>query len=314
MVPVLILMVAAGGVGGLFLMRSRSARAIPALEARLGRFGITPQAPVVVEGGDRRAVSRNVEHLLGHTRLAQKIGTKLERADIKATPSEFIAIWAAIVGGGIVVGLIVHGIIGSAGLGLAGVVLPYLYLGRRQKKRAKAFENQLADMAQMMGNSMRAGFSILQSMALVSEEGPSPAKDEFQRVVTEVELGLPLDVALDHLMERMPSEDLGLMIVAINVQRQVGGNLAEILAVISETVRARVRFQRDLRSMTAQARYSSYIITALPIGVGVAINLLDQPYESYLYTHTGGNIMLGIAIAMISLGFFFLSRLAKIEV
>jgi tight adherence protein B len=169
-------------------------------------------------------------------------------------------------------------------------------------------------MAQMMGNSMRAGFSILQSMELVGHEAPKPGKDEFERVVTEVKLGLTLETALDHLQQRMPGEEIELAVVAINVQRQVGGNLAEILMVIAQTVRERVRFKRDLRALTAQARYSSYIITALPIAVAIVINFMDRPYESFLYTSTMGHIMLGISICMLSLGFFFLSRIADIEV
>jgi hypothetical protein len=105
----------------------------------------------------------------------------------------------------------------------------------------------------MMGNSMRAGFSIIQSMELVGNEGPSPAS-EFERVVTEIRLGLPVDVALDHLLNRLPGEDLELMVVAINVQRQIGGNLSEILTVISETIRQRVQFEGELKTLTTQGR------------------------------------------------------------
>jgi tight adherence protein B len=104
------------------------------------------------------------------------------------------------------------------------------------------------------------------------------------------------------------------MVVAILVQRQIGGNLSEILMVISETIRERVRFERDLKALTAQARYSSYIITGLPVGVAVVINFMDHPYESYLYTAMLGHIMLGIAVSMLSAGFFFLNRIANIEV
>jgi tight adherence protein B len=173
---------------------------------------------------------------------------------------------------------------------------------------------QLADLAQMMGNSMRAGFSIMQSLELVANEAPSPASEEFERVVTEVKLGLPLETALDHLKQRMPSEDIELMVVAIGIQRQIGGNLAEIMMIMSKTIRERVRFGRDLRTMTAQARYSSYIITGLPIAVGIIINLLDPGYEKYLYTTLIGNVMIGAAVVMLVMGFFVLSRIANIEV
>ncbi|GAC1462103.1 MAG: hypothetical protein PVSMB1_12760 [Gemmatimonadaceae bacterium] len=112
----------------------------------------------------------------------------------------------------------------------------------------------------------------------------------------------------------MPGEDIELMVVAINVQRQIGGNLSEILAVISKVIRERVRFERDLRTLTAQARLSSYIITALPVFVAVVINFMDAPYESYLYTSTVGHLMLFGSVCLLGLGFFFLKRIANIEV
>jgi tight adherence protein B len=230
------------------------------------------------------------------------------------TPSEFVSFALAGFVVAMLIGLLIRGALGLFVLGVAALIAPWFYLNHRAKRRRKQFMEQLADMAQMMGNSMRAGFSIIQSMELVGNEGPSPAKEEFERVVTEVKLGLPLDTALEHLYKRQPSEDLELMIVAVNVQRQIGGNLSEILAVISQTIRERVRFQRDLKALTAQARYSSYIITALPVCVALIINWMDEPYESFLYTTTLGYIMLGVALCMLGLGFFFLNKIANIEV
>jgi tight adherence protein B len=255
-----------------------------------------------------------MEGLVGTGRIGQSIASRLERADLRWTPGEFVSIWAAVVLVASLIGIVVMGFLGLLALALVGFIAPWFYTGRRYKKRQRRFQEQLADMAQMMGNSMRAGFSIIQSMEMVAEEGPSPAKEEFERVTTEIKLGLPVDQALDHLLVRMPSEDLELAVVAINVQRQVGGNLAEILMVIAKTVRERVRFQRDVRAMTAQARYSSYIITGLPVAVAFVINLMDRPYESYLYTHTLGHLMIGAAVCMLGAGFFFLTRIANIEV
>jgi len=313
---VVLLLILLGGAGGVAYFLRGNGGGIPALEARMGRFGIGMQPTIATSSGpqSRSSVTRSVEGLIGRGKFAAKIAAKLEQANITATPAEYVSIAVAILLGAALVGTIIHGLLGMLVLGLIGLVGPWWYLSMRYKRRKRSFEGQLADMAQMLANSMRAGFSILQSMEMVAAEGPSPAKEEFQRVVTEVELGLPIDIALDHLLERMPSEDLNLMVVAINVQRQVGGNLAEILSVISETVRARVRFQRDLRTMTAQARYSSYVITALPIGVGVVINFMDSSYESFLYTSLLGHLMLGAAVVMIGMGFFFLNKLASIEV
>jgi len=308
------------GVGALVYTLRTSGGANPvAISARLGRFGLAGEAEVVQQPmfeqkTSRNAVSQGVDNFVQRRRFGAGIAARLEQADLKMTPGEWLSICGVAFLVAVVVGLLIKGVLGMLGLGVLSIGVPWFYLKRRVKKRKRAFTEQLADMAQMMGNSMRAGFSIIQSMELVANEGPKPAGDEFYRVVTEVKLGLPLETALDHLSDRQPSEDLGLMIVAINVQRQVGGNLSEILNVISQTIRERVRFERELRAMTAQARYSSYIITALPVGVAIVINFMDREYESYLYTAMMGRIMIGIALCMLGLGFFFLNRIANIEV
>jgi tight adherence protein B len=319
-----LLIVAAGGL--VFLLRSIGRSNPAALGMRLARYGLAGGAagggtivsqliaPSARQQSEQSAVSRQFERAVNRTRWGAGVAQRLDRADMKMTPGEWVAICLAVFVIAILVGILVKGFLGLLGGAIIGAVAPWIYLRRRTKRRQKKFLEQLADMAQMMGNSMRAGFSILQSMELVATEGPAPASQEFDRVVTEVKLGLPLEAALDHMLERMPSEDLNLLVVAINVQRQVGGNLAEILMVIAATVRARVRFQRDLRTLTAQARYSSYIITGLPIAVAIIINFMDAPYESYLYKSTIGNIMIGASLVMISLGFFFLQRIADIEV
>jgi tight adherence protein B len=318
-------LIAAGG--GLVYMLRGIGRGNPAsLGLRLARYGLAAGsgaggatvsqliAPAVRQQSEQGAVSRRLERAVGGSRFGAGLALKLERADMKMTPGEWFTICSAVVVIAALVGVLVFSVIGLlAGL-LIGLAAPQVYIRRRINKRKTKFQEQLADMAQMMGNSMRAGFSIMQSMELVGTEGPDPAKQEFDRVVTEVKLGLPLESALEHMLQRMPSEDLELMIVAINVQRQVGGNLAEILMIMAKLVRERVRFQRDLRTLTAQARLSSWIITALPIGVGVLITIIDTKYESYLYTSTLGHAMLGVAITMICVGFFLLSQLAKIEV
>ncbi len=265
MTYMLLFIVVALSGGALYWLRTSGGMDPIAMASRLGRFGIvTAQAPdvgrIMTSGrqrGDQRAVSRSVEKIVGRGRIGRTLSLRLESADLKWTPGEWVMVWVVVALVAALIGLVVYSTIGFLAGAVVGIAAPWFYLGKRSKKRKTKFLDQLADMAQMMGNSMRAGFSILQSMEMVGQEGPSPSKEEFERVITEVKLGLPLDQALDHLLERMPSEDLGLAVVAINVQRQVGGNLADILMVISKTVRERVRFARDLRAMTSQARYSS---------------------------------------------------------
>lgn len=318
----IILLLVMGLGGGTMLWLRNAGRMNPvAISSRLGRFGIVaaevPNVSEIMAASGRKeqsGVSKSVEKMVGGGRLGRKVAARLEQADLRWTPGEFVMVWAVALLIACFIGLLALGGIGFLAGATVGTAAPWFYLGRRGKKRRDKFLGQLADMAQMMGNSMRAGFSIVQSMEMVGSEGPTPSKQEFERVIAEVKLGLPLDQALDHLLARMPSEDLALAVVAINVQRQVGGNLAEILMVISKTVRDRVRFHRELKAMTAQARYSSWVITGLPIAVAVVINLIDRPYESYLYTSMLGHIMIGAAVIMLSLGFFFLNKIANIEV
>ena len=321
---VVFLLAAAGGL--VYLLRSIGRSNPAALGLRLARYGMSGGtasggvmvsqlvSPAARQQSEQSSISRGLERAVGRTRFGAGIASRLDRADVKMTPGEWVAVSIAVFAIVVLLGVLFKGWIGLLVGIVLGIAAPRLYLRRRIKKRQKQFLEQLADMAQMMGNSMRAGFSILQSMELVGTEGPAPASQEFDRVVTEVKLGLSLDAALDHMLQRMPSEDLGLLVVAINVQRQVGGNLAEILMVIAKTVRERVRFQRDLRTLTAQARYSSYIITGLPIAVAIIINFMDAPYESYLYKTTVGNFMVGGALIMVAIGFFLLSKIADIEV
>lgn len=321
MIPLLVLVLfAAMGAVGYRALRSSNSRAPLAVAARLDRYGISGTMDVGrsdhprEDEGPGAGITAVVERIFGGGKYARNVQRKLERADLKMTRAEFMTVNFATVLAGGALGLLLHGFLGMLVLGAVGTAGPNLYLNRKVKRRQKKFIEQLADLAQMMSNSMRAGFSILQSMELVGREAAEPAATEFERVVTEVKLGLTIDAALDHMLERMPSEDLGLMIIAINVQRVVGGNLAEILMVISNTIRQRVRFQRDLQALTAQARYSSYIITALPVAVAVAINFLDPSYESMLYTSTLGYFMIAASLTMLSIGFFILNKIASIEV
>ena len=136
---------------------------------------------------------------------------------------------------------------------------------RQQAKRLVKFNDQLADMLNLMVNGLRAGYSTMQAMEAVSKELPAPICDEFRRVVQEMQLGIPMETSLDNLLRRIPSDDLDLVITAINVQREVGGNLAEILDTISYTIRERVRIKGEIRVLTSQVMYSGRLLSMLPV-------------------------------------------------
>ena len=196
-----------------------------------------------------------------------------------------------------------------------GFFLPGLYCIRVQKQLLIKFDNQLGDMLNLLVNGLRAGFSTMQAMEAVSKELPPPICDEFHRVVQEMQLGVPMERSLDNLLRRIPSEDLDLVITAINVQREVGGNLAEILDTISFTIRERVRIKGEIRVLTTQASYSGKMLSFMPLAVMGILYLMNRQYMMEFFIHgVCGYIPLGIAGILIGLGSFVMGKLADVEI
>ncbi len=251
--------------------------------------------------------------------LGERIAKDLARADLKMKPGEYIATqiisafgvgaFAWFIGGQ----SIIVGIIGAA----LGMFMPGMYVRRQQGKRLIRFNDQLGDMLNLMVNGLRAGFSTTQSMETISKELPSPISDEFRRVVQEMQLGVSMEAALDNLLRRIPSDDLDLVITAINVQREVGGNLAEILDTISHTIRERVRIKGEIRVLTSQVMYSGRFLAMMPVFVIAVLYLLNRPYIMEFFNPENlpcGYIALGVAVLLITMGYFAMNKLGDIEV
>ncbi|MBW6473047.1 MAG: type II secretion system F family protein [Anaerolineaceae bacterium] len=251
--------------------------------------------------------------------LGDRISNSLSRADLKFKPGEFIfftIISAALVGfvlwyiGG---KNIVVLLIGAA----IGLYIPNLYVKSQQSKRLIKFDQQLPDMLNLMVNGLRAGFSTMQAMEAVSKELPPPICDEFRRVIQEMQLGVTMERALENLLIRIPSDDLDLTITAINVQREVGGNLAEILDSISYTIRERIRIKGEIRVLTTQVMYSGRFLSMLPLFVIGILYLLNREYVmEFFQPESGicGIIALVVAGLMIIAGYFAMNKLGDIEV
>jgi tight adherence protein B len=189
-----------------------------------------------------------------------------------------------------------------------------VYVKSRERKRLAQFNAQLGDTIGILANSLRAGYSLLQAMELVSRETPAPMGEEFGRVVREVGLGLSPERALENLVRRVDSDDLDLMVTAIKVQHEGGGSLARILETIGETIRERVRIKGEIRVMTAQQSLGGYIISALPIGLAGIMLLINPAYILKLF-QPGWFIALPICGGMgIILGFVIMRRIVAIEV
>lgn len=265
-----------------------------------------------------------IDAALSKGRQGSKIARDLARADLKLTVAEFVGlkILSALagVGLGVFVGRASIAAMVLSGL-VAGVLLsfaPNLYVVYASRKRIRAFNNQLGDGITLMANSLRSGYSFLQSMDLVSREAPPPMSSEFRRVVQEIGLGLSTEEALANLLRRVPSDDLDLLITAVNIQHEVGGNLAQILETIGHTIRERVRIKGEIQVLTAQGRISAYVITALPIVLAVGITVINPDYMSPMFKFglppDAWCCLPVSALVMIVVGFFVIMKIVDIEV
>ncbi len=252
----------------------------------------------------------------------------LARADLKLKVSEYLLIWAGVIVGVPVVMFVLgfflptlqNPIVLLIGA-IIGFFLPRFYVRRRQNSRLNAFNKQLPDTITLIANALRAGSSFLQAIELVVRESRPPISAEFQRVIREVNLGLPFEEALNNMVRRVKSDDLELMATAITIQYQVGGNLAEILDSIAFTIRERVRIKGEIRTLTAQQRMSGYVVAFLPIGLVSFLFVIAPSFLEPMFDPAVGflGIPAGIIIMsfggiMMFIGFILIRRIVDIEV
>ncbi len=302
-------------VVGLIVSTSGEKRLV---DDRINKY-LEEDQPQEVDKDSKGALTDWVNKRVEKSSLGEKIARDLARADMKLKPGEFIALYViAMIGLGGIAFLIggrnpVSGVIGM----VVGFLLPGLYLRSQKSKRLVKFNDQLPDMLNLVVNGLRAGYSTLQAMEAVSKELPAPICDEFRRVVQEMQLGITMEKALDNLLRRIPSEDLDFVVTAINVQREVGGNLAEIMDVISYTIRERVRIKGEIRALTSQATYSGRALSMMPIGLLCILWFLNRDYVMTFFKKGNelcGGIALGAALLLIGIGYFVMTRIANVEV
>ncbi len=287
------------------------------IESRLDRYGSRPAFEGdLAAAGEPSQIARGLNRMLVPKSASQQIALDLARADLKLTPQEFVLINLAAILIGFLLCLVVarNNLILALVGAIVGFYLPRFYVRRRQAKRLNAFNNQLGDTLILLSNSLRSGYSLLQSMETVSKELPPPMSDEFARVVREIGLGLTVEEALFHMLQRINSEDLDLVITAINIQHEVGGNLAEILDTIAHTIRERVRIKGQIRALTASQRLSGNVVALLPIAVGLFLTVSNPGYISGLWKETCGLTMLGFGALTIVSGYFAIRKITDIEV
>ncbi|WP_110181640.1 type II secretion system F family protein [Nocardioides solisilvae] len=248
--------------------------------------------------------------------LEERIAGRLEAADSGFRAAEWLLLHTGIVIGAGLVGVLVGG--GNLVVGLlfvaAGALLPWLYLGRARKKRLKKFNASLPDTLQLMSGSLSAGLSLAQSVDTIVREGAEPIASEFRRVLVETRLGVSLEDALQGVAERFDSKDFDWVVMAIKIQRQVGGNLAELLDTVAGTIREREYMRRQVQALAAEGKISAYVLGGLPPVFLVYLMLTSWDYVSVLFAEPLGWLMLGGAATMLGVGAFWMSRLIKVEV
>ena len=198
-------------------------------------------------------------------------------------------------------------------VGIAGWLAPSFILKSKIKKRVKNLNDQLGDAIILISNSLKAGYSFFQAIDAVSKEMLGPISEEFILLQKEINLGLNTDKALENMANRVMSDDLELVVTAVMIQRQVGGNLAEVLDNISSTIRDRVRIKSEIKTVTAQGRLSGIIISVLPIVLGIVIYLINPELMSLLFTEPLGILILIVSVIMESIGIFLIRKIVQIE-
>lgn len=244
-----------------------------------------------------------------------ELDSKLERAGLPLRAGEFIAGTAVVAVVGAMLGTLLFGAL-VPGLLLAGIAaaIPSILLSIAVRRRIARLHGQLADVLMILASSLRAGHSFFQALDMVAKEIGDPAAEEFNRVVAEIRLGRPLDEAMNGLADRIGSDDFKWAVLAVNIQREVGGNLAEVLDTVADTVRERDTIRRQIDVLTAEGKLSVAVLTALPIGVGLYIWKVNPSYMNLLFTTRIGLGMTAVATGLLMIGIMWMRKVVKIDV
>jgi len=239
----------------------------------------------------------------------------LERADMPLRAGEAMTAYAGVVLGSLAVGLVLVGSVpGLLMMGLLGVLAPPAVVRFKANRRTKKFMAQLPDTLQLLSSTLKAGYSFMQGVEAVSREVEEPMGGELRRIVTEAQLGRPLEDAMDASALRMESDDFAWAVMAVKIQREVGGNLSELLLTVAETMTARERLRRDVAALTAEGKMSAIVLGVLPILLGMAMWAMNKEYINTLFTDSLGKVLLVSSIVAALAGFAWMKKIINIEI
>jgi tight adherence protein B len=274
--------------------------------------------PVGIQGLVDSAILQRIVNGVGEFAarhgLMPAVEARIDQADISVRPAEalFINLVAAILAGAI--GLLLGNLFwGIASLAVVAVV-PWAVIGVIAQRRTAAFVEQLPDMLQLLGTTLRSGFSILQGLDTVAHQLPDPIGKEIRHVVAEARLGRPLVSALEEVAQRVRSDDFQWVVTAIGIQREVGGNLAELLDIVADTMMARARLRQEAKTLTAEGRMSAIVISVLPVAIGLFVYVTNPSYLHPLFHSALGELLFFGSIAVALAGMVWIRSIIKFEV
>jgi tight adherence protein B len=282
------------------------------LAALMGRGGKKPANETswipagMAEAGDRLATASG---------FSGRLEAMLEQAELPMKAGEFAALTVlCAVAGGVLGAVLLTNIFFALLIAAGASLIPYVWLVRARKKRQQRMAEQLPDVLSILASSLRAGHSFLQALDQVAGEIKDPSASEFHRVVSEIRLGRSIDDAMIEMADRVGSEDMRWAVMAVNIQREVGGNLAEVLDTVANTVRERAYVQRQVRVLSAEGRISIAILSALPFGILLYLGVMNPDYVTPLFTTMIGRILLIVGATLMGLGIFVMTRIVRIDV
>jgi tight adherence protein B len=264
--------------------------------------------------GFLRRAARSAESAAESRGASNMIESALEQANLPLKPGEAII---AAIGVAILVFILVTAIVQNFiwGIIAAALVLvaALLFVNNVAARTRKKFENQLPDTLNLLATSLRAGYSLLQAIEAVGEEAAEPTRREFGRAMAEIRLGRPINDAMGDIADRMVSQDFEWTVMAIGIQREVGGNLAEVLQTTSETMVQRNRLRREMKALTAEGRISAIVLSLMPVFLFIFISLANPEYMKPLIENTIGLVVLGGGVIFIGIGIFWMQKIVKVD-
>ena len=281
--------------------------------------------PVMAQGTDRPSKLSATLSDLGERAAAGRSSTArtaalLERADLPWRTGEWVVLRVVAVIVGAALGLLmIHGSIAANLIGLLlggglGTLTPVAFLRISASRRARKFESQLPDVLTLVASSLQTGFSLLQALDAVAQDVAEPSAKELSRALAETRIGADIGESLDRMADRMDSNNLRWTSMAIGIQRQVGGNLAETLRTTATTLRDRESLHRHVRALSAEGRLSAYVLIAMPVGIFLYMTQVNRPYVSLLWTTPLGLVLSVVGLVMLAIGMVWMRHVVNVEV